>query len=83
MLTIKITELYGDRKQVVSSHRTNSTAIAISRAVKKHYGKRSYFYVNYERSMGLGPLIQYGQIGHPIATNQCTMDTGMVRVDID
>lgn len=80
MKTVTITYCYGDKADLISTHRTDCDEIAIGRAIDKHFGKRA----TWHQDNGLSnQYARYGQIGHYIGQGCYSMDTGRVRIEVE
>ena len=81
MKTVTIEYCYGDRQELVSTHKTNCDTAAIDRAIAKHFGKRASFY----QDNGIcTAAVLYGRVGHYSTTMGCaSMDTGRVSVRVE
>lgn len=81
MKTVTIEFLHGDHDEYISRHHTDDHAVAIARAVKKHFGKAASFHPNHELSRGTPD--QYGQIGRRAPNGDSyTIDRGRVRISV-
>lgn len=76
MIEVTIKECYGEHRSHTSNHRTTDPAVAIERAVRRHYGNGSFFREEHG-------LPGYGQIWRRIRRQSTayTSETGRVRVE--
>lgn len=84
MITVTITECYGDRRTTTLRARTDDVEVAVERAIRKHapaYGSRTRFVRDSGISVGYDALqgTQYGQIGHA-CENGISLDTGRIAI---
>ena len=81
MLTVSISECHSGGKSWSHTARTNDKNVAVSRAIRKLFGRKAWFH----RDSGLANLGMYGQVVEPAyknpGANNCL--TGRVRVTVE
>jgi hypothetical protein len=85
MARVEILECFGERKRLVTFHRTRDRDIALDRALRLNFGRRASLHVDQGTSHGVGnDRVMYGQIGIPVRGQPrvLNMITGRVRVEV-